>query len=58
MNEIEFYKVEWKFAEKDGNVKYAQEMKDTYRIEVMKLLIKPYHFWNEKTKAFPTVILN
>lgn len=49
---------EWRYAEKDGDLKRADEYKEEYRKVVMRELIKPYHWYKDELKQFETVILN
>ena len=55
---IKKYYVEWKYAEKWGNKKYAEDCKVEYVRLVKEKIIKPYHFYIERFKMLPTIILN
>ncbi len=53
-----FYYREWKTAEKDGNIRYAESCKIAYRNIVIELLKKPYNYFNEKLKQYPIIYIN
>ena len=55
---IEFYRYEWKVAEKEGNTAYAENCKEQYRLLVMESLKRPYKQHIEKLKAYPPIWLN
>lgn len=58
MNETRFYYIEWMEAIKEGNDAYASVCKWKYRKLKMREIIKPYHYYNDKIKRFPLVVLN
>ena len=55
---IEFYRNEWKIAEKEGNTEYAENCKKQYRLLVMESLKRPYKQYVEKLKEYPPIWLN
>ena len=54
----EFWKQEWKHAEKIGYVHYAKACKEQYRLEVLKELEISYIQYIEKLKQYPSINLN
>lgn len=55
---IKFYYREWKEAEKDGNIKYALNCKEQYRILVMESRKESYNYIRDELKMFPIIHLN
>lgn len=55
---IQFYRIEWKKAEKEGKTEYANNCKDQYRLLVMQNLEQPYRQYEDKLKAYGALYLN
>lgn len=58
MTTKDFYYNEWQTEEKNGKQLYEESCKQLYRECVMLEIIKPYHFYHDKLKLYPLIILN
>lgn len=58
MDLSDFYRGEWRRAEKEGDVEYAKNCKEVYRGLIMLKIKKSYHFVHEKLKMYPMINLN
>jgi len=56
--EIDFYRIEWKLAEKRGDIEYSNTCKEMFRMLLMESLKRPYRQYEEKLKQFPMLSLN
>lgn len=55
---IDYYRYEWKYAEKDGDTFYAESYKKYYTELVLEYLKEPYNERHEALKQFPLIMLN
>lgn len=55
-----FYCIEWKRAEKEGNLVFAEACKQIYRSVVMERIKRerPYNEYLERLKKYPPIYLN
>lgn len=58
MEFLDFYYREWKVAEKEGNIAYAEKCKQRYRELVMQKIVMPHNYFDERLKKYPLVYLN
>ncbi len=56
--EEEFFRMEWKIAEKEGDFGYAKICKELYRELVMKKNTKSYHFVHDALRPYPMIYCN
>lgn len=55
---IDYFRKEWKLAEKLGNHKWAISCKEDYKFYVIEFLKKPHNEYHDELKQFPMIMLN